>query len=147
MYGILLFLHILSATIWTGGHIVLSTIVLPKVLRSRSPQMLLEFESSFEKIGMPALVIQIVTGLLLIYRLQPIPTEWFNTSVSLSHPILAKLTLLTLTFCLAINARFRVLPSLSSRNLNVMAAHIISVTLLSILFVFVGVSFRTGWMY
>ena len=51
MYGLLLTLHILAATIWTGGHIVLSVVVLPRVLRERSPQRLLDFESVYEKIG------------------------------------------------------------------------------------------------
>ena len=48
MYGLALLLHILAATIWTGGHIVLSVVVLPKVLRERSPARLLEFESVYE---------------------------------------------------------------------------------------------------
>ena len=36
MYGWLLLLHILGATIWTGGHLILSTVILPQVLRQRS---------------------------------------------------------------------------------------------------------------
>lgn len=41
MYGMLLLLHILGATIWTGGHIVLALVVLPRALRERSPAVLL----------------------------------------------------------------------------------------------------------
>ena len=37
MFGLLLSLHILAATIWTGGHIVLNVVVLPRVLKERSP--------------------------------------------------------------------------------------------------------------
>lgn len=147
MYGTLLLLHILGATIWTGGHIVLSVAVLPKVLRERSPEMLLNFESGFEKIGMPALVVQIITGLLLAYRFIPDVGQWFNMSNPVSHSIAAKLTLLALTVGFAIHARLRVIPVLSETNLVVMAWHIIPVTIFSILFVVVGVSFRTGWLY
>jgi putative copper export protein len=147
MYGTLLLLHILSATIWTGGHIVLSVVVLPKVLREQSPVMLLDFESVYEKIGMPALIVQVVTGLPLAYRFVPDVGQWFNMSNPISHPIAAKLTLLALTVGFAINARFRVIPALSQNNLVVMAWHIILVTVFSILFVVVGVSFRTGWLY
>ena len=64
-----------------------------------------------------------------------------------SHPIAAKLILLALTAGFAINARFRVIPALSKDNLEVMAGHIVAVTVLSVLFVIVGVSFRTGWLY
>ena len=49
MYGILILLHMLAATIWTGGHIILSVVVLPKVLKEQSPQALLDFESVYEK--------------------------------------------------------------------------------------------------
>lgn len=147
MYGILLLLHILAATIWTGGHIVLSTVILPKVLKAKSAEMLLDFESVYEKIGMPALIIQIITGVLLAHRLQPDVSLWFNIDLPSSHPIMIKIGLLALTFCFALNARFRVIPKLSANTLNVMAIHIFSVTFLSVLFVFVGVSFRTGWLY
>lgn len=146
MYGLLLTLHILAATVWTGGHIVLAIVILPRVLRERSAQRLSEFESVYEKIGMPALIIQIVTGLMLAYRMLPDIGLWFDMSIPLAHGIAAKLTLLLLTFMFALDARFRVIPKLSAANLNDMAMHIIPVTVFSILFVIVGVSFRAGWL-
>jgi len=147
MYGILLLLHILGATIWTGGHIILSVVVLPKVLNERSTEDLLGFESRYEKIGMPALVVQVITGLWLAYHMVPDFTQWFNVSNPVSHVIMAKLGLLALTVCFALHAKLRVLPNLSESTLKVMAWHIIPVTVISILFVIVGVSFHTGWMY
>lgn len=147
MYGALLFFHILAATVWTGGHIVLSTLILPKVLKTGAVAELLEFESKYERVGMPALLIQIITGFGLAFYKQPNISDWFDVTSVTSMPILAKMSLLTLTFCFALNARFRVMPKLRADTLNLMAFHIVSVTLLSILFVFVGVSFRTGWMY
>lgn len=147
MYGVLLFFHILAATVWTGGHIVLSTLILPKVLKTGAVAELLEFESKYEKVGMPTLLIQIITGFGLAFYKQPNILDWFDVTSVISMPILAKMSLLTLTFCFALNARFRVIPKLNADTLNLMAFHIVSVTLLSILFVFVGVSFRIGWMY
>lgn len=147
MYGILLLLHLLGATVWTGGHIVLAVVVLPRVLEERSPETLLAFESVYEKIGMPALIVQVVTGLLLAHRLVPDIGEWFNMANPVSHSIAAKLIFLALTAGFAVNARFRVIPTLSKDNLEVMAGHIVAVTVLSVLFVIVGVSFRTGWLY
>jgi putative copper export protein len=146
MYGTLLLLHILGATIWTGGHIVLSIVVLPQVLNNRDSGQLLNFESVYEKIGMPALVVQVITGLMLAYHILPDISQWFNMANSISHAILAKLTLLALTVGFAIHARFRVIPNLSDKNLTIMAWHIVPVTIFSILFVIVGVSFRAGWL-
>ena len=64
-----------------------------------------------------------------------------------AHPILLKLSLLALTLGFAMSARFRVIPHLSEKNLVTMAWHIIPVTIISILFVITGVSFRTRWFY
>ncbi|AFI83327.1 copper resistance protein CopD [Methylophaga nitratireducenticrescens] len=147
MDAIILLLHVLGATIWTGGHIVLVVVILPKVLRDRSPTRLLEFESVYEKIGMPALLIQVITGLWLVYHMIPDVFQWFDYTNPLTHPIMAKLILLLLTISIAAHARLRVIPALSENNLVVMAWHIVAVTTLSILFVVVGVSFRTGWLY
>ncbi|MGF1695569.1 CopD family protein [Vibrio lamellibrachiae] len=152
MFGFLLLLHILGATIWTGGHIVLAFVVLPRILKEKSPEELLKFESVFEKIGMPALIIQIVTGVSLAYQKAPDFMLWLDFSNPLIHVIWLKLTLLLVTFCFALSARFRVVPKLSDPKLGkeilpLMAWHIIPVTIISILFVVVGVSFRTGWFY
>ena len=68
---VVLVLHVLGATIWTGGHLVLSTSVLPKALARRSPEVLQEFESGFERVGIPALIVQVLTGIWLLYRLLP----------------------------------------------------------------------------
>lgn len=146
MFGLLLSLHIISATIWTGGHIVLSLVILPSVLKHRNPQQLTDFEQVYEKIGMPALIVQVVTGLMLAYRMLPDITPWFDTSIPLAHGIMAKLLLLAMTVLFALDARFRVIPKLSPENLWDMAWHIIPVTVISVLFVLVGVSFRAGWL-
>ncbi|MDN3616046.1 MAG: CopD family protein [Vibrio gallaecicus] len=147
MFGILLLLHVLGATIWTGGHIVLSVVVLPRVLKERSPEELLKFESVYEKIGMPALVTQIVTGIMLAFHMLPDINQWTDFSNPITHVLWLKFSLLFITFCFALSARFRVIPNLSPDTLKTMAWHIIPVTILSICFVVVGVSFRTGWFY
>ncbi len=147
MYGYLMLAHILGATIWTGGHIVLSLAVLPRVLKEKSPERLLEFESAFERIGKPAMLVQIITGLLLAHRLLPDVYLWLDWSNPVSRVVGMKLMLLASTILLAADAKLRVLPKLSNQNLWDMAAHIIAVTLLSVLFVIVGVSFKTGWLY
>ena len=147
MHDFLLLIHLLAATVWTGGHIILSTIILPEVLRERSPQKLIQFESKYEKVGMPAFIIQVVTGLILAYQLLPDLKAWVLSTHPVARVILLKLTLLALTIGFALDAKFRVLPKLSEKNLTDMAWHIVPVTLLSVLFVVVGVSFRTGWFY
>ena len=147
MYGMLLLLHILGATVWTGGHLVLALTVLPRVLKQRSPSELLRFESAYERIGIPALLIQVATGVWLAYRIVPDVSQWLAFDNPVSRLVGAKLVLLALTMAFAADARFRIIPRLSEENLTSLAWHIIPVTVISVLFVIVGVSFRTGWFY
>lgn len=73
--------------------------------------------------------------------------QWFAFNNPLSRLIGFKLILLTITIALAIDARLRIIPKLSEKNLTSLAWHIIPVTVVSVLFVVVGVSFRTGWVW
>ncbi len=145
LQGILLLLHLLAATVWTGGHLVLALTILPRVLKEKSPSDLLRFESAYERIGIPALLIQVVTGCWLAYGMLPDVGAWFNFDNPVSRLITFKLSLLLITLLLAVDARFRIIPNLSENNLNSLAWHIVPVTIISVLFVVVGVSFGTGW--
>lgn len=143
LYYVLLSLHVLGATIWTGGHVVLATTVLPRALRARKAAILLDFEQGYERIGMPALAVQIVTGLWLAHRLLGAPTHWF-AATPLAHVVQLKLLCLAGTAALALHAKTRVLPRLSDTTLPVMAWHIAGVTVFSVLFALAGASARLG---
>jgi len=147
VYGAILLLHILGATIWAGGHLVLAVTILPRVLREREPARLLEFESAYERIGMPALVVQVATGLWLAHRMVPEPGRWLAFDDPVASLVGVKLLLLATTVAFALDARLRLIPRLSERNLVALAWHIVPVTVVSVLFVIVGVAFRTGWFY
>ena len=144
MYAFALFLHVLAATVWTGGHLVLAFAVLPRVLRERSPEQLLRFEQGYERIGMPALAVQVVTGVWMAHLLVPDVSDWLSPSTPVARAIALKLALLAAAALVALHARFRVIPSLSARTLPLMAGHVAAVTLLSVAFVAVGVSLRFG---
>lgn len=147
MYKYILLLHMLAATIWTGGHLVLAITILPRVLKERSPSDLLRFESGYERVGIPALIIQVVTGVWLAHNLMPDVGMWFSFDNSISGLIFVKLSLLLLTALFAVDARLRIIPKLTEQNLMSLAYHIIPVTVISVLFVIVGVSFRTGGLF
>ena len=142
MHSFFLVLHVLAATVWTGGHLILALVVLPKILKTKNIQALTEFEENFEKIGIPALIIQVITGIYLAYSLLPNVSEWFSFSNHISTHVGIKLILLIITILLALDARFRLIPNLSEKNLTSLAVHIFMVTLVAILFVITGLSFR-----
>ena len=144
MINYVLVAHLLGAAVWTGGHLILAIVILPRVLKSRDISSLITFESQFEKIGMPALILQLLTGLWMAHRLLPDLSTWFALTNDISLLISLKLILLFTTFLIALHARFRVIPTLRPETLNWFAVHIFSVTALSVGFVIVGSLFRTG---
>ena len=147
MHGYILLLHLLGASIWTGGHLLLALTVLPKALRTRSVEEVARFESGFERIGVPALAVQVLTGLWLAHAALPDISLWFDPDVPVARPIMVKLVLLASTLVLAADARLRVIPRLSADTLKGLAWHIVAVTLIAVLFLATGVSFRSGWLY
>jgi putative copper export protein len=130
-------LHILGATVWAGGHLTLTVTVLPNALRQQRADTVTEFEQRFERIGLPALAVQIVTGLWLAERLLGPPVRWFDSD-PVARAVQVTLGLLALTLGLAIHARFRVIPRLSDETLPTLAWHIRLVTLAAVLLVLIA---------
>jgi hypothetical protein len=58
-----------------------------------------------------------------------------------------KLILLAATIALALHARLRLIPGLTTARLPLLAWHIAGVTVFSVLFVAVGSAFRTGGFF
>lgn len=144
MYSYVLLTHVLAATIWTGGHLALASAVLPRALALRDPAILLAFESGFERIGMPALLIQVLTGTWMAHAMRPDVAAWFSLEDPVSRLIVLKLGLLLATVLVALDARLRIIPRLSPETLPALAWRIVLVTALSVGFVIAGVSFRGG---
>lgn len=146
MRALLLTLHVLGACVWVGGHLVLATTVLPRALVRRDARILRAFEEPFERIGIPALIIQVATGIWLAGQFVP-AWRWLAFGNALEARIGVKLVLLGLTVALALHARLRLIPRLDDSDLRWLAAHIVIVTALAVALVVVGVSFETGGLF
>jgi putative copper export protein len=140
MYRYVLVLHVLGATIWTGGHLFLATRILPRAIRTHSAALILDFESRFEVLGITALVLQVVTGLWLASKLIPF-SMWLSVASPPSRMLMLKFGSLGGTIVLALEAQLRVLPRLRRENAGSMTFHIIGVTILAVLFVIAGSAF------
>lgn len=144
MYAILVFIHIIAASIWAGGHLILAIRILPKALKKNDFSIIQNFEKSYEPIGIPALLILFVTGFWLIFIRIPNFSDWFSFQEHLPKHLLIKCILLIITLVLAVQARFFLIPN---KKLKPLAIHIILVTLVAVLFVLTGVSLRTGMLF
>lgn len=140
----LIFLHLSGAAIWVGGHLILSLRYLPEALKQKNPDSILHFEKKYETIGIPALIIQVITGiwLALLYHI-----KWFSFHSTQEKVFSLKLILLLLTIILAIHARLVIIPRLSSDRLGLLAVHIIGVTSIAVIMVYLGISYRFGYIF
>lgn len=144
MHTAILFVHLVAATIWAGGHLVLAVSLLPQALAARDPDLVLGFERVYERIGLPAMAIQVVTGLWLAYRLRPGFATWLDWGDPVALTICLKLACLAGTVALAVHARLFIIPRLDAARLPMLSAHIVAVTVLALLFIWLGLAFRDG---
>ncbi|WP_445734271.1 copper resistance protein CopD [Mariniflexile sp.] len=142
MFKWLLIFHVLGATIWIGGHLVLCLRYLPEALRTKNPGIIKSFESKFETIGLPALAIQLITGIWMAISIYHV--NLFGFANPMETAITIKLILLLIIVLLAVHARLFVFPKLNGENLWFLGLHIIAVTTISVLMLYFGVSVRFG---
>lgn len=144
VFPLLVIVHALAATVWTGGHLVLDLGVLPKALRQRSAAQIRNFEETFEPLGLTALALQVLTGLWISWIYLPGFQGLFSPTNPIGLLVGVKLLLLACTAALAVHARLRLIPNLTDDNLGSLAWHIRAITALAIAFVVVGGLIRLG---
>ena len=140
----LILLHVLGASIWAGGHLILSLGFLPKALKEKDIRIIQNFEMHYERVGIPALLTQVITGVWMALIYVPFSNWW---SLETPHHVYLwiKLGLLASTIALAIHARFFIIPKLTAEKLSLLALHIILVTMIAVCFVITGMSFRFSY--
>ncbi|WP_413512733.1 CopD family protein [Myroides odoratus] len=142
----LLILHLVGATIWVGGHIILSTVILPQVWKEKSVEKLFNFESRYEWIGMPALLVLVITGIRMAYLYNVKLATWFAFETPIERVISFKLVCLLTIVLFALSAQFFVLPRLKVdvKKLPLMTFHILAVTIISLVMLVLGSFIRYG---
>lgn len=144
MHHFFLILHLLAATIWVGGHCILCFRYLPLAMQQKNPEVISAFEKRYEFIGLPSLLILVVTGIVMAYRYGVVISTWFSFSNSIEKVVSLKLLLLFATVLLAIHARLFIIPRLTAKNLASLAIHIVLVTIIGIAMLVLGSFVRFG---
>lgn len=144
VYMVLVLLHLLGASVWIGGHIVLVSVVMPTARRERDPRRIVEFERGFGRVGIVALIVQLATGLWLADRWLGGWQNILRQPTPASHLVLAKLGLLAATLVLAGHAYHRILPRLDRARMRSFALYAWATTILAVLLLIVGASIRLG---
>jgi putative copper export protein len=143
-YQLLIIAHMLGASVWIGGHVVLLTVILPTARRTGEVRAIQQFELAFGPIGMLALGVQVLTGLFLAsIRIGDAPISQAIKDPAM-HMLGGKLLVLAIISAIAAYTSRILLPSLTNARLNRFAANAWTVTVLSILLLVFGVGIRTG---
>src|SRR5688572_3661596 len=137
----LILFHVLGATVWAGGHLILSIGFLPKALKDKDLAVILNFEKHYERVGIPALLIQVITGIWMALIYVPF-REWGSIATKHHLYLWVKFGLLLATIVFTIHARFFIIPKLTIDKLPSLAFHIVMTTMLALMFVITGLSFR-----
>ena len=138
MLRAIVILHLLGASVWVGGHLVLLLSVLPLALKRKDAGVVLQFEERYERVGIPALLLQLLTGLWLANRFVPGILPAFSFRDPLRAVIATKLLLLLATVITGVHARLRIIPKLTNARLPLLAAHIVLITSLAIALLVLG---------
>jgi len=144
MNHVYLILHLLGACIWIGGHLLLLIRYLPQAINENEPDIVKSFEKKFEPLGLPALLLQIIIGILLAYHYNVRIENWFSFSNGIEIVVSIKLMLLLSTLVLAVHARIFIIPKLSSRNLTQLGIHILLINIIAIAMLVMGTFIRKG---
>lgn len=136
-----LIIHLICASIWVGGHLILAIGYLPKALKKKEFSYIQNFEKIYEPIGMPCLILLIITGVLMAYDFNIGISDWFSFENAMEKIISLKIIGVIVTICFAISAQVRVLPQLAKgkiEKLPEMGLHIIGVTFISVILLILG---------
>ncbi len=145
-HHLLLIIHLMAAAVWVGGHLYLSICVLPKAWKEKSATPILSFEKSYSNIGLPSLVLLVITGIWMSVQFGIYPAQWFSFSNPLERVVSIKILFLLLTVLFALSAQLRIISKLKTSNskLTEMMIHAISVSLIGITMLIMGTFIRYG---
>jgi len=144
LHHFVLIIHLLAATVWVGGHLLLAICYLPTALKKKDPHIILSFEKKFEALGMSSLALLIITGIWMAYDFGITIETWFHFSSGFEKVVSLKLILLFCTFFCAVCAQFFIIPNLNKNNIKKMAVIILTVTSLGVAMLVLGSTLRYG---
>ncbi|MDQ8181712.1 CopD family protein [Pelagicoccus sp. SDUM812005] len=146
-YGALIVLHLLGACVWAGWHFVLAGSLMPQLLKEGDGLLWDRIESVYRNLGLPAFAVQALTGFALAYAHTPDIGLWFDLENPMGRLIGLKVLLFAASFAVLLDAMLRLAPQVETRGPGRLKWHLWAITLLAVLQIFVGASFRIGWLY
>ncbi len=143
-HQILLIIHLLAASVWVGGHLLLALKYIPQSIKNKSIENIIQYRKNFEVVGIPSLILLLITGVLLAYDYDITIDKWFQFSGKIETVVSLKLLLLFTTMILAITAVKFIFPKLQNKPSALLYSFISLVTILAVTMLVLGSFIRIG---
>lgn len=143
-HHLLLIIHLLAATVWIGGHLILAIRYLPEAIKTKDLDNLKSFKDKFEPVGIPSLTTLVITGILMAYDYDVTLVKWFSFSSGIEKVISIKIILFFISLILAISAQLYIFPKLTACKHHYVTILIIVVTFIAISMLVLGSLIRIG---
>ena len=144
LHQLLLIIHLLAATVWVGGHLILLLIYVPKARKTNSLDGISFFRKNFEILGMPSLILLLLTGVLLAYDYDVSIDKWFQFKGGIARIVSIKLLLFITTITLALTATKFIFPKLKNEPKPILYVFIVLVTSIAVTMLVLGSLVRLG---
>lgn len=144
LHQLLLIIHLLAATVWVGGHLILLLIYVPKARKTNSLDGISFFRKNFEILGMPSLILLLLTGVLLAYDYDVSIDKWFQFKDGIERIVSLKLLLFITTITLAVSATKFIFPRLKNQPNPILYLFIVLVTSIAVIMLVLGSLIRVG---
>jgi putative copper export protein len=143
-HQIVLIIHLLAATIWVGGHLILLLRYVPKAIKNKSLNEINHFRKIFEPVGIPSLLLLLITGIIMAYDYDVSVDKWFIFESSIEKIVSVKLILLLISLSLAFVTIKFVLPSINQISPFFLYFIIFLVTTIAVSMLILGSLVRVG---
>jgi putative copper export protein len=141
---VLIILHILGASIWIGGMLILALGVLPKAKKAKSSAILRNFEGSFHILGMTALTVQLLTGFRIAMIYAGGMKYLFDFTNHAAVLFVWKMLFIILTMVVFVLFKKKTLANLTDENVSSASAMVWVLALLAIGLMILGLGFSRG---
>lgn len=142
--SVLIILHILGASIWIGGLLIMALGVLPKAKKANNSLLLRDYEGSFHILGMIALTLQFLTGFRLAMIYAGGMKGLFDFSNHAAVLFIWKLVLILLTMGLFVVFKKKTLSALTDSNISSASAMVWILTIIALALMILGLGFSRG---
>lgn len=143
-HQIMLVIHLLVATIWVGGHLILILRYVPKAIKNKSLNEINHFRKNFEPVGIPSLLLLLITGITMAYDYDVSVDKWFSFESSIEKIVSLKLILFFCTMLLALTAVKFLFPKLQNKHSYIVWIFIFLVTSIAVTMLILGSLIRIG---